>query len=180
MRIQFLAHSRNPQKAFLFFSSSMLLQTAGALNLPLSNYFLLSLWNTSRGPICGESAFLVPSILQRPLPESAVYIYGPPHQLRACVQRAGDPGSSPPLSPPHSASSKVCRAPWQRVSSHTQLVFSEETLTQKSQGQVLVNKILHLVISVWTTRCSKVTVSGQGHFKVTMFSSALWPIISSS
>lgn len=53
------------------------------------------------------------------------------------------------------------------------LVFSEETLTQKSQGQVLVNKILHLVISVWTTRCSKVTVSGQGHFKVTMFSSAL-------
>lgn len=71
MRIQFLTHSRNSHEEFLFFSSSILSQTAGAFNLPLSNYFQLSPWTTPRRPACVESLLAsFASILQYHLPES--------------------------------------------------------------------------------------------------------------
>ena len=100
----------------------------------------------------------LPSILQRPLPESScLHLWSSSPAVPACVQRVGDIGSSHISISLNLQQAKFTEHLGNIFLFTLSLVFSEESLRQNSQGQILVNKILHLFISIWTIACNKVT-----------------------
>ena len=88
MSIQFLTHSRNPQKEFPFFSFSILSQTAGTLN----SHWLIS-FNSLQElpqdilPMWDLCILLSLASCSNPLLRGAIYIYGCAHQLCQLVSR---------------------------------------------------------------------------------------------
>ena len=142
MRIQFLTHSRNPQKEFPFFSSSIVSQTAGALNLPFTPYFQLSSPTTPKTS-CPHGIFVSPLPWHPAATASWEGLFTLIVVTTTCANlllEGGVTSNFPCLGLPPFAASKVHREPWEWISSLAQPEFlrrnSSTEFWRKTSGKL--------------------------------------------